>query len=145
LSCLLSAKAQDAFQEQPGREGAELAKVRRLIEKLDSPKFSERETAVKELRRIGELALMPLRESILKGKGGLEFRRRAQQAVRVILDDSIDRLINEAAREGVERGNQKKSAEIVQHLADLWRERSASDGATNFWKRFHLVLTPICA
>jgi hypothetical protein len=71
------------------------AAVPRLIEQLDSPKFSERETAFRDLRRIGVLALAALREAA-RDNSGAEIRRRAEHLIRIIQDDTIERAVKGA-------------------------------------------------
>jgi hypothetical protein len=102
---------------------ADLAATQRLIKQLASPKFAQREAAAKELRRIGEPALAPLREAA-RGDEGLEVQRRAEQVAHSIMDDVIQRLLREEARES--EIYHRKIAKLLQRVTDLGSERFAT-------------------
>lgn len=68
-------------QQPPGVRKVDAAQIDHLIEALDSPRFSERERATRELLALEGDALVPLRKSLTTGRS-IEFTRRA----RAILD-----------------------------------------------------------
>ena len=120
--------AQDKAQPKNSAENTGLpGPVQRLIEQLASQKFAEREAAAKELRRIGEPALAPLREAAQSNKGP-EVRRRAEELARGIVDDAIARLLKEETHESAIFN--KKVAKILECVTDLARERLHADRAT---------------
>jgi tetratricopeptide (TPR) repeat protein len=99
-----------------------------LIEQLASPRFADRDTAARELRRIGEPALAPLREAALRSKMP-EVQRRAEELARGIVDDTIDRLLQQETQE--EQIHNKRIATILERLTALARERFQVDQGTN--------------
>jgi hypothetical protein len=121
-------QAQDKAQPQDSPPSADAATIQRLIDRFASPKFAEREAAARELRRIGEPALGPLREAA-KGNRELEVRRRAEVVARGIMDDAIERLLKEETRE--ERAHNQKVARILERVTEYGKERlHAGRGAT---------------
>jgi hypothetical protein len=111
--------------ENTGQPGA--ATIQRLIEQFASPKFSEREAAAKELRRIGEPALAPLRAAALANHEP-EVGRRAEDVARGIVDDTIDRLLKEETHE--DEIYHKKIAQILERVTDLASQRLHVDRGT---------------
>jgi hypothetical protein len=69
------------------------ARVKRLINQLDSPKFAERQAAAKELRKVGEPAVPALREAARRDES-LESRRRAEALIQTIRQDTVKRLVS---------------------------------------------------
>ncbi len=118
-------KAQQHSLESTGPVRA--GTIQRWIAQFASPKFAERETAAKELRRIGEPALAPLRDAARSTKEP-EVRRRAEEVARGIVDDTIDRLLKEETREA-ELYNQKV-AQILERVTDLAKERLDAERGT---------------
>ncbi len=108
--------------EQP--ETKDGTAIRRLIDQFASPKFAEREAAARELRRIGEPALGPLRETA-RGHADLEVRRRAEAVAQDIRDDAIARLLKEESRE--DRAHDQKVARILERVTELGREQVHKD------------------
>jgi hypothetical protein len=88
-------KKPEKERDKEGTERLGTAAVPRLIEQLDSPTFSEREAASRDLRRIGVLALAALRKAA-RGNSSLEVRRRAEHLIRVIQDDTLERALKGA-------------------------------------------------
>lgn len=122
--------AQEKMQQKSGPEShgpASAAMVQRLIGQFASPRFAEREAAARELRRIGEPALAPLREAALGSKEP-EFRRRAEETARGIADDAIERLLKEEARE--DEIYSKKVAKILERVTDLAKQQLHADRET---------------
>jgi len=111
----------DAEEKAPR---ADNAKVQRLIEKLDSPKFLERQAAAGELRKIGEPAVPALREAARRGSG-LELRRRAEGLLRTIQQDKLDRLVNEATHAETAEKDFKKAAAVWNRIIDEGKQRLA--------------------
>jgi RNA polymerase sigma factor (sigma-70 family) len=114
-------------QKAPNTGSPDAGMIRRLITQFASPTFAEREAATKELRRIGEPALAPLREAA-QGNSALEVRRRAEEVARGIVNDAIDRLLKQESQE--EEIHNKKISQILQRVTELARERLQADGST---------------
>jgi hypothetical protein len=53
------------------------ARIEKLLHELESPRYAERERAMKELRELGEKAVAPLKEALAAGRSA-EFHRRAR-------------------------------------------------------------------
>src|SRR5262249_34140191 len=103
-----------AQQGQDSRSAVEASpeKIRSLIEQLRSPRFSERESAINNLRRIGVPALPAIWETA-GGNADLETRRRADIVERAILKDMSDRILKET-REQIGRKDYAKAAEDLE-------------------------------
>jgi RNA polymerase sigma factor (sigma-70 family) len=103
------------------------ARVKHLVEQLDSPRFSERQAAAEALRQIGAPALPALREAA-QGTKGLEVRRRAEDLADRIMDDRVNQTQKEAAAQEVVIAKEyKKLADILEQAAALQRQRWQPD------------------
>jgi RNA polymerase sigma factor (sigma-70 family) len=93
----------------------------RLLKKLESDQFSEREEATQELKKLGD-SLEPALRKALQGNHVLETRRRLQ----ALLDDldGNERLRSRRAIEVLERIDDKPARELLRHL---------SQGASGAW------------
>jgi WD40 repeat protein len=93
---------------------AHSAALKRLVDALDSAKFSEREKAKAELTRIGEAALPALHEALKAPSAEVRFRA----------EGLIRRL------EGVERLRLRRAVEVLEHLATPQAKQLLDQSAT---------------
>jgi tetratricopeptide (TPR) repeat protein len=100
------------------------AELERLIERLSSASFADREEATVQLRRLGKSALPALRRAAASSKGP-EVRRRAA----VLLDELLERPYNKAFREGCalleEKKDYRKAAALFEQAIELNRKDPA--------------------
>ncbi len=87
LICILLAIQAGALRGDPNKNSAP-TRIAFLIEQLGDRKYVKREAASKELERIGEPALGPLRQAATTSRD-LEIRRRAELLVRVIAKSNL--------------------------------------------------------
>jgi WD40 repeat protein len=107
------------------------ARLARLIEELNSPRFGVRERASNELAKLDDAAEAALRKAT-EGKPSLEMRRRAEQLL-ARLDHRPqmppERLRTLRAIEVLERINSDESRRLLRAVAagvpDAWRTREA--------------------
>jgi hypothetical protein len=114
--------------DPPGKHEPDAARVKQLISQLDSPKFADRQTAAKELRKIGEPAIPALSETARLHES-LESRRRAEALVRAIRQDSLNRLVARLAElnssmQGVEKDLRKIGTPAVAALQEATRNNA---------------------
>jgi len=76
---------------QPPKEASDRAQVERLIRQLGSKEFSERETATRQLEKIGPPAMEALRAAATGSKDP-EVRRRAA-AVAAVIENTLEQLV----------------------------------------------------
>jgi hypothetical protein len=122
--CLLSAVSNVHSGE--GNKSDLAGKVQRLIEKLDSARFSERQAAAVELRKIGTPAVAKLREAVRRGTG-LELQRRAEALLRAMRKDTVDRLVREATHAEIVERDLKKAVEICNRIIHHGRHSLVDD------------------
>jgi tetratricopeptide (TPR) repeat protein len=107
--------------QSPAQEKANPDEIKKLIEQLGSPKFSEREEASQQLQKIGQPTLDALRKAA-ESKDA-EVRRRAKELVRIISPDvreaPWEKLLNEGINEERARKDYKKAIEILTKAEEI--------------------------
>ena len=96
------------------------AEIERLIQRLGSDSFADREEAMKELRRLGKPALEALRHAAANHTDK-EIRRRAA----ALLDQLLDPPYNKLYKEGVqllEKKEYRKARTTLLQAAELYRK-----------------------
>lgn len=110
VATMLAALGLTAHSNQPA--GDQAALIKKLIEQLGSPKFVERDAAMKQLEHIGEPALDALRKAA-KTATDLEAKRRVET-----LADQIDLAVLETLVKGGIRHHQEKDFKKADALFD---------------------------
>src|SRR5208282_5036970 len=97
------------------------------IQKLGSPKFSDRESATEELKQAGEAALTSLQEAVRTNQDP-EIRRRADSVRMAILDNLATRLLREGIREEEIEKDYKKATRTLERAIHFAEEKLDSKG-----------------
>ncbi len=103
-------------------------RVARLLSRLDSASFSERQKATEELSGMGDAVEGALRKA-LEGGPGLEPRRRIEQLLEKLSPTATDRLRASRAVEAIERAGTPEARQALGELAGgaagAWLTREA--------------------
>jgi WD40 repeat protein len=92
------------------------AQVAKLIADLDAEEFDVRAAAREELKRLGELALAPMREA-LKGRPSAEQKRALEELVKGAPTPSADRLRLVRALEALELARTPEAVKVLKAVA----------------------------
>ncbi len=110
------------------------ADIERLIRRLGSDSFADREEAMKELRRLGKPALEALRTAAATNRDK-EIRRRAAELVDKLLEPPYKKLYGEGMRL-LEKKEYRKAAASLKQAAKLYENdatipRALKDGTVS--------------
>jgi WD40 repeat protein len=121
-------------EKLPRATPADAAQVRELVRQLDSPQFSERQQATKELEKLADAAAAELRTA-LKDAATLEVRWRLQQLVDQIENGTPETLRAQRAVEALEYIGTPAAWQHLRALAGGAPGAALTDAATAALKR----------
>jgi tetratricopeptide (TPR) repeat protein len=94
------------------------AEIERLVRRLGSDSFADREEAMKELRRLGKPALDALRNAA-SASDDKEVRRRAAELVTRLLEPPYEKRYKEGVRL-LDKKDYRKAVEVLHQAAELY-------------------------
>lgn len=112
--CIASAAPPKPAENQPIAQ----ADIERLVRRLGSDSFADREEAMKELRRLGKPALEALRTAAATSNDK-EIRRRAAELVDKLLEPPYAKLYKEGVRL-LEKKDYRKAAAVFKQAAEVY-------------------------
>lgn len=104
---------------QPESKPVNQPAMERLIRRLGSDSFADREEAMKELRRLGKPALEALRTAAANSKDK-EIRRRAAELLDKLLEPAYEKQYKEGVRL-LEKKDYRKAVTILRQAAESYR------------------------
>jgi tetratricopeptide (TPR) repeat protein len=107
--------------KQQGAGVPDRAELERLVQRLGSASFADREEATRQLERIGKPALEALRTAAASGRDP-EIRRRAATLVDRLLEPPYSKAFKEGCRLLEGQKDYRKAAALFEQAAELYRK-----------------------
>jgi hypothetical protein len=102
----------DAKADKQNRKEPSQADIERLIQRLGSASFADREEAMRELRRLGKPALEGLRKAAAASKDH-EIRKRVGELVDQLLEPPYSKRYKEAIVQLEQKKDYRKAAALL--------------------------------